>query len=58
MKKINIMVVDKILSDESDSELTWLVAGQYVVVLRELFLVLLDMVLIYLLRTSAEVCEI
>jgi len=58
MKTINITVVDKILSDESDSELTRPVAGQNVVALRQIFLELLDIVLIYCLRTSAEVCEI
>jgi len=58
MKTINIAAIDAILSDESDSELTWLITGQNVVALRQLFLVLSHTVLIYFLRTSAEVCVI
>jgi len=58
MKTINIAAVDAILSDESDCELTWQIAGQNAVALRQLLLVLSDTVLIYFPRTSAEVCEI
>jgi hypothetical protein len=58
MKTIKTTVVHKILSAESDSELTRLVAGQNVIALRQLFVLRLDIGLIYFLRTSAEVCEI